>query len=223
MLGRGTRIDEPTKKYKFWLYDYSGEGGDTGGGDDDSPPIIEIGGQTVHILPQGHFIPVSRDGRDVMISLEDYREEMIQRVLREAHTLEDFRALWVERENRLALIRHLRGEHYSPEVVQEALKECDLFDVFAHYGYQRAALKRWEREAVYLSGNSAWFASVNEKAAIVLRGIGHQFGVGGTDALESELLWEVPEIKRADGLDALKIIGKPIDVMREAKKRLFGV
>ncbi len=24
MVGRGTRIDEPTQKYKFWLYDYTG-------------------------------------------------------------------------------------------------------------------------------------------------------------------------------------------------------
>jgi type I restriction enzyme, R subunit len=240
MVGRGTRIDERTEKYKFWLYDYTGvtdlfgtdfitkpprpgKPGCGGGEGGDPPPIIEMGGQVVHILPQGHFIPVSRDGQDVMISLEDYREEVIQRVLNEAHTLEDFRALWVERENRLALIRHLRGEHYSPEVVQDVLKECDLFDVFAHYGYRRAALKRWEREAAYLSGNKSWFASVDEKAAVVLRGIGHQFGKGGTEALESELMWEVPEIKRVRGLEALKVLGKPVDVVREAKMRLFTV
>lgn len=246
MVGRGTRIDEPTQKYKFWLYDYTGVtdlfgtdfitkpprpgkpgggdgGGDTGGGDDDSPPIIEIGGQTVHILPQGHFIPISRDGQDVMISLEDYRAEMIQRVLKEARTLADFRTLWVEQENRLALIRHLRGEHYAPEIVQSSLQECDLFDVFAHYGYRSAALKRWEREVAYLSGNKAWFAGVDDKAAVVLKGIGHQFGKGGTEALESELLWEVPEIRRVGGVDALKVLGRPVDVVREAKMRLFGV
>jgi type I restriction enzyme R subunit len=246
MVGRGTRIDEPTQKYKFWLYDYTGVtdlfgtdfitkpprpgkpgggdgGGDTGGDDDDAPAIIEMGGQTVHILPQGHFIPISRDGQDVMISLEDYRAEMIQRVLKEAHTLADFRALWVEQENRLALIRHLRGEHYAPEIVQSSLQECDLFDVFAHYGYRRAALKRWEREVAYLSGHKAWFAGVDDKAAVVLKGIGHQFGKGGTEALESELLWEVPEIRRVGGVDALKALGRPVDVVREAKMRLFGV
>lgn len=251
MVGRGARIDEPTQKYKFWLYDYTGVtdlfgtdfittppkpkpikvkpdgggdgGGDFGDGDDDGPPIIEIGGQAVYILPQGHFIPVSRDGRDVMISLEDYREEMIQRVLKEARTMDEFRALWIERENRLTLIKHLRGEHYVPEIVQSALQECDLFDVFAHYGYRRAALKRWEREVAYLSGNKAWFAGVDDKAAVVLKGIGHQFGKGGTEALESELLWEVPEIRRVGGVDALKVLGRPVDVMREAKMRLFGV
>jgi type I restriction enzyme R subunit len=158
-----------------------------------------------------------------MISLEDYRAEMIQRVLKEAHTLADFRELWVEQENRLALIRHLRGEHYAPEIVQSSLQECDLFDVFAHYGYRCAALKRWEREVAYLSSHKAWFAGVDNKAAVVLKGIGHQFGKGGTEALESELLWEVPEIRRVGGVDALKALGRPVDVVREAKMRLFGV
>ena len=64
---------------------------------------------------------------------------------------------------------------------------------------------------------------MDEKAATVLRGIGHQFGADGTDALESEMLWQVPEIKRAGGLAALRRIGKPADVMREVKTRLFGV
>ena len=44
-----------------------------------------------------------------------------------------------------------------------------------------------------------------------------------TEALESELLWQVPEIARAGGLAALRKLGKPADVMREAKMRLFGV
>ena len=50
-----------------------------------------------------------------------------------------------------------------------------------------------------------------------------EFGADGTDALESEMLWDVPEIKRAGGFKALRRLGKPADVMREAKVRLFGV
>ena len=65
--------------------------------------------------------------------------------------------------------------------------------------------------------------SVDAKAAVVLRGLGHQFGAGGTDALESSMLWEVPELKRAGGLRALRSLGRPVDVMLEAKTRLFAV
>lgn len=253
MVGRGTRIDESTRKYKFWLYDYTGvtelfgtdfittptkprtktsTGEDEGGngddddGDDDPLPLPEIrAGQPVIISPRGRFILQRRDGRDIPIPIEEYRREMIRRVLAEAATLNDFRGLWVETQKRRTLIDHLRGEHYSPEVVREleGLAECDNFDLFAHYGYRSRALKRRERETAYLSTQAPWFASVHAKAAVVLRGIGHQFGAGGTDALESEQLWEVPEIRRAGGLAALKAMGKPADVMREAKTRLFGV
>jgi type I restriction enzyme R subunit len=57
----------------------------------------------------------------------------------------------------------------------------------------------------------------------MLKKIGRPFGAGGTDALESAELWNVPEIRRAGGFTALKAMGKPAEVMREAKVRLFGV
>ena len=254
MVGRGTRIHEETQKYKFWLYDYTGvtdlfgtdfitapakprvkkpggDGGDDGGGGDDDPlPLPEI--KTGHhgtVVMQGRYILQERlvDGvrREVAVPLDDYRQEMVARVLREAATLHDFRSLWVETQKRRQLIDHLLGEHYSPDTVRElvGLAECDHFDLFAHYGYREKALKRSEREAAYLSAQAPWFASVDDKTAIVLKGIGHQFGLGGTDALESEYLWEVPEIRRAGGLAALRPLGKPSDVLREAKVRLFGV
>ena len=56
----------------------------------------------------------------------------------------------------------------------------------------------------------------------MLQGLGHQFEVGGTEALETPALWEVPEIKGAGGLDALRKIGAPVAVMKEAKTRLFA-
>lgn len=247
MVGRGTRIDEPTEKYKFWLYDYTGvthlfgtdfitgptrpkppkppkpEGGDEGGGEDDPPPIIEIDEKTgVVVTGQGHFIPVHREGRDTLISLEDYRAEMMERVVKEAHTLEEFRELWIEREDRLSLIRHLQSARYNPSVIQDALKDCDLFDVFAHFAYKSAALKRWDRGNAYLKGHASWFASMEERPATVLRAFAHQFGQGGTEALETESLWDVPEIQNAGGIMALKLLGKPVDIVHEAKYRLFG-
>ena len=245
MVGRGTRIHEETQKYKFWLYDYTGvtalfgtdfitkphkprtgpPGGGSGGGDD-PPPLPEIiGGEKVTITPQGRFILQRREGRDVPIPLEEYRREMIDRVLREAATIHDFRGLWVEEQKRSKLINHLLGEHYSPDAVRDLMDmgECDHFDLFAHFGYREKALKRVEREEAYLEQQIPWFAGMDDKAAIVLKGIGHQFGKGGTEALESDFLWVVPEIRRAGGISALRTLGKPAEVMREAKVRLFGV
>ena len=51
--------------------------------------------------------------------------------------------------------------------------------------------------------------------------LGHQFELGGTEALETSALWDVPEIKQVGRFAALKSLGKPPMVMHEAKMRLF--
>ncbi|MFL1463978.1 DEAD/DEAH box helicase family protein [Roseococcus sp. DSY-14] len=248
MVGRGTRIHEETQKYKFWLYDYtdvtllfgtdfiskpprSGGGGDGGGGGDpggdggggDGPAVAEVAGKSVLINPQGRFILSRRDGRDTPIPVDEYRREVIQRVIREAHTLDEFRALWIETQKRRGLIDHLLGDNFSPEVIREIdqMADFDLYDFFGHHGYHAKALRRPERNALYVSTNQPWFNAMDPKAAIVLKGLGTQFEKGGTDALETPALWEVPEIKLAGGFDALRVLGKPTSVVHEAKGRLF--
>ena len=250
MVGRGTRIHEATKKYKFWLYDYTGvtdlfgtdfitkpprpgggsgdEGGGSGGGEgptppSPAPPVPEIHDET-KILPFGRFIWGRRDGRDVPIPIDEYRREMIQRVLSEAHTLDEFRHLWIESQERRKLINHLLGDNLSPDLLRdiERMTDYDNYDLFAHHGYKARALKRPDRKTVYLNSNQPWFAAMDPNAATVLRSLGHQFEIGGTEALETPALWEVPEIKTVGGLAALRSIGTPITVMQDAKQRLFA-
>lgn len=248
MVGRGTRIHEETQKYKFWLYDYtgviglfgtefitnqprpgggSGGGGDGGNGgdngDDDSPAVPVIGGQKVIVNAQGRFILANRGGIATPVPVDEYRREVIARVLSEAHNLDDFRALWIEKRRREQLIDHLLGDNYHPDTIRNAdhMEDFDLFDFFGKYGYHARALTRPQRGVEYLNANAAWFAAMNPKTAIVLKGLGHQFAQGGTDALEKQELWAVPEIARAGGLKALSLLGKPAQVMQDAKMRLF--
>ncbi len=250
MVGRGTRIHEETKKYKFWLYDYTGVtdlfgaefitnpprpgrgggGGENGGGEggddeNDGPTVPVIGGHSVIVNAQGRFILSNRDGKATPIPVDEYRREVIARVLSEARNLDDFRALWIEAGKRRQLIDHLLGENFSPEVIREVdqMSDFDLYDFFGKHGYHARALRRTERSAEYIEANSAWFASMDGKAAIVLKGLGTQFAQDGTDALESESLFDVPEIKQAGGIAALRVLGKPADVMQDAKARLFRV
>ncbi len=251
MVGRGTRIHEDTKKYKFWLYDYTdvtelfgtsfitklphertggGEGGGEGGngeggeGGGEQPVIGIVKGHSVKITPKGRFILSQQDGKEVAVPVHTYRSEMMKRVVSEAHNLEDFRKLWIETQKRHQLIRHLLDANYSPEVIREMdkMNEFDLYDFFIHHGYKAPALKRHERGEAYIDNNKKWFEGIDAKAVIVLKALGHQFALGGTDALETSSLWDVPEIKKAGGLDTLKIIGSPAQVMLNAKGRLFG-
>lgn len=250
MVGRGTRIHEDTQKYKFWLYDYTGvtelfgvdfittpprsggggvgggNGGDGGdGGNDDGPVVPVMGGQKVVVNAQGRFILVNRGGVATPIPVDEYRREVMARVLSEAHNLNDFRALWVEAKKRRQLIDHLLGDHLSPEVIRDAeqMNDFDLYDFFGKHGYHARALTRPQRGAEYINANTAWFANMDAKSAIVLKGLGHQFALDGTEALESSALWEVPEIKLAGGINALRALGAPTQVMLDAKMRLFGV
>jgi len=103
------------------------------------------------------------------------------------------------------------------------MNDFDLYDFFGHHGYHARALKRPERGDLFISNNQSWFDAMKPQTATVLKGLGHQFAAGGTEALESPNLWEVPEIKLAGGLGALRVLGKPAQVMLEAKARLFGV
>jgi type I restriction enzyme R subunit len=251
MVGRGTRIHEETQKYKFWLYDYTdvtslfgtdfitkpprpsgGSGGQSGstvggggGAGSGGTPVGELGGRWVVVNPQGRFVLTRSDGRDAMMPVDEYRREVIRRVLSEAPDLDEFRALWIETQKRRGLINHLLGDNFSPEVIRDIdqMTDFDLYDFFGHHGYHARALRRPERGILFIRNHRPWFDSMDPKAAIVLRGLGHQFSTGGTDALETPALWEVPEIKLAGGLDALRLLGKPTDVMREAKGKLFGV
>lgn len=252
MVGRGTRIHEETQKYKFWLYDYTGvtnlfgtefisrpprppakpgpddggDGGDGAGGDsDDGPSVGQIGGQPVIINPEGRFILCQRDGREVPVPIDEYRRDMIQRVLAEAHNLSDFRSLWIETQRRRQLIEHLLGADLNPETIREIdqMREFDLFDFFGHHGYRARALRQQERGELYIRSNEGWFASMTPNAATVLRCFGNQFSFGGTDALETTALWDVPEIRRAGGMNALRSIGSPAQIMLDAKGRLFGI
>lgn len=248
MVGRGTRIHEETEKYKFWLYDYTGvtdlfgtefiskprprgggnggggdDGEDTGGGGGDAPAIGEVRGHAVKITPQGRFILGSRDGKEIAIPVDQYRKEIIQRVISEAHNLDDFRNLWIETQKRQSLINHILEANFSPEVIKEIdkMNDYDMFDFFGHLGYKAKALKRTERGSHYIAENQTWFDCIDKNAATVLKAFGYQFSLDGTDALETPALWQVPEIKAAGGINALKILGAPNDVIMNAKCRLF--
>jgi type I restriction enzyme R subunit len=185
--------------------------------------VPEIPGKTL-ITPQGRFILSRREGHDVPIPVDEYRREMIRRVLSEAKNLDEFRQLWIESQKRRRLIDHLLGHNFSPELIREIdqMLDYDMYDLFAHHGYRARALKRPERKIVYLENNQPWFDAMDTGAAAVLRGLGHQFELGGTEALETPALWDVPEIKVAGGLNALRRLGSPATVMKNAKEKLFA-
>jgi type I restriction enzyme R subunit len=61
-----------------------------------------------------------------------------------------------------------------------------------------------------------------EETAATVRAIASQFGKSGTEGLENKLIFQVPEVTKAGGLAALKLVGKPSEIIQETKIRLFA-
>jgi type I restriction enzyme R subunit len=58
--------------------------------------------------------------------------------------------------------------------------------------------------------------------AATVRAIASQFERGGTEGLENPLILQTPEVRAAGGLAALQGFGKPSDLVRETKVRMFA-
>lgn len=154
MVGRGTRIDAPTNKLMFRVYDYTdatrlfGEGFLTkaprAGSQVRTPPpdpiysepVISVEGFDVQITDAGRFIVTDVDGKAMPVSLDDYKARLAERLVQEVHTLDDFRVHWIEPPSRQELIETLVTSGYSPNVVRmvDGKGEYDLYDILAELG-----------------------------------------------------------------------------------------
>jgi len=61
------------------------------------------------------------------------------------------------------------------------------------------------------------------RAKEVVTSLTNQFALGGTDALESKLVFQTPEVIRAGGVASLKLIGDPVAIVTSTKERLFAL
>lgn len=66
------------------------------------------------------------------------------------------------------------------------------------------------------------FTEQEVEQASTLRAIASQFSRAGTEGLESRELFRTPAVLSAGGLAALKALGKPAEVLMEAKRRMFA-
>jgi type I restriction enzyme R subunit len=243
MVGRGTRLDPATGKLMFRVYDYTnatrlfGEAflsrmrapRKAGGADgdllpDDREPIIQAEGFEVRVSAAGRYIVTKVDGKDTVLTIEEYKERLAARLVTECPTLEAFRTRWVTPAARHTLLAALPDGGRSASRVRqlEGLDDCDLYDVLADLGYGLAPRTRIERADAFTYKSADWLARLPADAAATLKALAAQFTRGGTEALENPHIFDTPEVVRAGGLPALREVGKPADVLRETKERMFA-
>lgn len=242
MVGRGTRIDLPTNKLMFRVYDYTdatrlfGEEfitapttpktpGQSEPTPSSAPPKqVLVDGFEVYITDQGRYIVTDVDGQAMPVEVEEYKQRLAEKLLSQAQTLDQFRTLWVEPPARQDLLDTLVRAGYSPSVVKlvEKKEDYDLYDVLAELGWGANPRTKRERAFSFAYKHQTWLNSFPKPAADAIRAIAAQFETGGTEGLESPHIFETPEVRKAGGLDALQQAGSPDEIYKETKIRIFA-
>jgi type I restriction enzyme R subunit len=245
MLGRGTRIDEPTGKLVFTVYDYtgatrllgeafttrppSGGGGGEGGGTVPPEPPLEptvwVEGFSPIVNDLGRFVGTAGpDGKLTMMPLDDFKRAMSAILAKEAPTLADFRARWVDPPTRRELLDSLVSAGYPPTIVKtlDDMQDYDLYDVIASVGYGLDPKTKEGRALAFRYKQNDWLARLPEKTRAAVVAIADQFKHGGTDDLENNYIFQTPEVAAAGGIDALAAGGDPAALIRETKERIFA-
>jgi type I restriction enzyme R subunit len=243
MIGRGTRLHTPTEKLMFRVYDYTDAtdnfgkdfitkvapqsnlpDGDTEREQREREPIIQVEGFEVHVTLAGRYIVADIDGQARPLTIEEYREYVASNLLHEVDTLEAFRALWVNPVARGELLTKLPSAGRSVLLLQKLtqMDAYDLYDVLGELGYGLTPRTRTERAEAFNYKHVDWLNKLPLAAATTIRAIAAQFAFDGTDGLENPLIFRAPEVASAGGLDALKTVGKPAEVLRETKERMFA-
>lgn len=239
MMGRGTRLHPPTNKLMFRVYDYTnatrllGKGfkarpaptRDTKKAEEERKErIIRVEGFDVHINPAGTYIVTEKQGKLTMVTVEEYRRMVAARLMGEAKTVDEFRAIWTEPAQRQALINRLPDDGRGVRLLREIMQwqEYDLYDFLTHIGYGIAPKTRQERVTALQYKHKEWFKRLPPQAAKTLLALAQQFVRGGTEELENPYVFSAPEVRKAGGLEALKVLGEPKEIILETKRRLFA-
>ena len=143
----------------------------------------------------------------------------------EAPTLDQFRRQWVDPRARQELLQNLPDGGRSALLIRrlQDMESCDLFDVLAELGYGLDPKTRQDRAQSFTYKHRAWLDSVPAETRLAIIALARQFVGAGTDGLENPSIFKTPDVIKAGGVGALKLLGEPADVLLETKERLFAV
>ena len=242
MIGRGTRLDPPSNKLMFRVYDFTAatrlfgeafrtkatierEPGEAPTAAAEPPErTVQVQGIDVRIGDAGIAIVTTVDGRATPVTLEEYKERIAASLLAEASTLERFRERWITPSERRGLIAALPDAGRSAALVRavEEMADFDLYDVLAELGYGLDPKTRVARADAFRYKHASWLAGLPAQASATLQALARQFARAGTEELENPGVLSTPDVLAAGGLAALRHLGSPAEILRSTKARLFA-
>ncbi|MEF3245336.1 MAG: DEAD/DEAH box helicase family protein [Caldisericaceae bacterium] len=240
MMGRGSRIHEPTGKLMFRVYDYTDATRLLGNSfavrplpttepkelkEGKKEKIIRVEGFDVHINPAGTYIVIKKDEKITMVTVEEYKQIIAEHLVEQVKTIDDFRRCWIDPEKRKSLIDKLPEDGRSVRLLQNILerKDYDIYDTLAEIVFGMSPKTRKQRAEALRYKHEEWFRKLPEETKNTLIALVRQFEIGGTEELENPRIFNTPEVVKSGGLESLKIIGSPKEIIQQTKERLFSV
>jgi type I restriction enzyme R subunit len=235
MVGRGTRLAE--NKLMFTVYDYTDAtrlfgkdfitrptGGHTGGGSGEEVTIIQIDGMDVEVSDGGRFLVTEVDGKIKRVSVDVYKKELADKLLKDIASYDDFLKKWVNPYERKQMLDDLIRGGYSAETIRQVdeLTEYDLYDILINIAYGKKSLKRNDRIFNFQYNQKNWLDTLPQETKDVILAIVNQFAFQGTDSIESEQLFKVHDVVKAGGINSLNKGGDAKQLLDETKLRLFA-
>lgn len=240
MMGRGSRIHEPTGKLMFRVYGYTDATRLLGNSFAVQPlptaepkepkegkkeKIIRVEGFDVHINPAGTYIVIKKDEKITMVTVEEYKQMIAEHLFEQVKTIDDFRKCWIDPEKRKDLIDKLPEDGRSVRLLQNILdrKDYDIYDTLAEIVFGMSPKTRKQRAEALRYKHEEWFRKLTEATKNTLIALVRQFEIGRTEELENPRIFNAPDVVKSGGLESLKIIGSPKEIIQQTKERLFSV
>jgi len=239
MMGRGSRIHEPTNKLMFRVYDYTNATRLLGKSfmikpkptyEPEEPQgerkekIIRVEGFDVHINPAGKYIVTKVGDKMGMVTVEEYSQMISSSLTKEVKTIDELRDSWIDPKRRKELIDMLpddgRGLRLLSELTEQ--KDYDFYDILAEIGFGIAPKSRAERAFAFEYKHRDWLDNFPQETKDTLIALARQFEEGGIEELENPLVFQAPDVIMAGGLNALRLLGEPQKIILETKRRLLA-
>ena len=121
----------------------------------------------------GTCIVTMVDGKAMPVTVEEYKERLAAKLVREAPTLEAFRQRWIAPAQRQEMLAQLPDAGRSAVIVQlvDDMADYDLYDVLAELGYGLAPRTRPERAEAFAYKHARWLAGLPAKTAATLHAL----------------------------------------------------
>lgn len=221
MLGRGTRIDQRTKKLHFTVYDYMDATSlldaslvdiampnryEKRTSQGEPQVIYEVSDIQVH-LEEGDIWIASRnaDGGISRVLFEEYKSSISETIRSEVDDIKDFRNRWIDIDKRASLVAQLPDGESSIDVLRHGLAMIpyDGFDVIGEVCFGQTARTKAERADRLAATRDLWGGDLPKETTDVLVAYGAQFAHAGTTGFEEPRAFDLPPVREAGGFEQL--------------------